>query len=398
MSEPPFQTRISRRHVLIGGTLGLAAMLSGISSCDTPGTITVNFLYSTEKSEWLEPAIQAFNNSNRQYNGKVIQVISTNSGSLDFAEKIVKNQLQPRPDAWCPASELELNRLDHLWQKANGLPVISSSTDLAPRSLVRSPFVFAVWKDRAAALLNAYTCVDWDTIHTALSLQDGWSNRALKHPEWGTQIHLGQTRPDLSNSGLLSTTLMACAYFGSLNLSLTQAQVKDPTLWKYLAVFENAVNHFGESSGTYFSEAVIGEGPAAHTITLTYESLVLLQDHVPEPLEMFYPKVNVISTHPFAILNGPWLTSERQQAAKMLRDFLRSDEQQREAIKHGFRPWDSTKPLADKNDPKNPFNKFSQLSPAHALDTPIEPVITTPSGDVVDALITQWQNHYPWPS
>jgi len=428
MSNPLSQARISRRTML-SRMLSLTAASAGLGACGTTqtpqtiindcrdltltpssDTVQVHFLYSTEKDAWLQNAITAFQSENHQCNGKPIEIIASSSASVDMVDQILHHQADPDLVACSPASELELSRLVYLSALPTyfGQSIVNSNVNLSPEFLVQSPLVFAVWKQFADTLRNAYTSIDWNTLYQAMKLLNGWQD--LKHQEWGTQIHLGQTLPTESNSGLLALTLMANAYLTSKQRALTADTVKkDPDLWDYIDTFESRVNVYGKSSGTYW-DRVVGLGSGQYAIVLTYENLVLRTNN--PQLEMFYPTQNLISNHPFAILNNPLLSrhpqqlQEQQQAARAFRDFLRRDDQQKAAMQFGFRPWNTKRQLADpgpKNDPKNPFdhlkptNRFSSLSPVHTLDTGID-VITAPGGDVVDALITKWKEKYPNPT
>jgi serine/threonine protein kinase len=157
---------ISRRGFIIGGLVaagviaggGLAASrILGGSGPATSGTVRVDFTFSTEKAEWLSAALTAFNNSPQVKlagGNKIIQVVLNDSGSLDVKDKIVKGELQPV--AWSPASDLELQRLSYAWTKSHPQDIISSSTDLIPKSLVSSPLVIAVWQSRAEAFISKY--------------------------------------------------------------------------------------------------------------------------------------------------------------------------------------------------------------------------------------------------
>jgi len=350
----------------------------------------------------MQAAISAFQKSSAALLGgsnKVIQIDSDNSGSLDVGDKILSGEDQFA--AWSPASELELNRLSFKWKNKYGRDIIGSSTELTPQSLVSSPLVFAVWKERADVLQSKYGSIDWPTIYTALKLNNGWAD--LGHPEWGTAVHLGQTLPDASNSGLLTIMLMAYAYAAQQGRSrLTGDLAGSSALWNYIQVFESAVNGFGRSSGTYIQGA-IGEGPSAFDIITTYENLVLTNQHDAqlrnrEALLMFYPALNAVSTHPFAILDAPWATSEQKQAAQQFRSFLLTREQQLKALQYGFRPSDATIQLTDTSAANNPFKLYAQVSNGHKLEQAIEPQATIPSGDIVEALITQWEQHNPNPS
>jgi len=108
-------------------------------------------------------------------------------------------------------------------------------------------------------------------------------------------------------------------------------------LWNYIGVFESAVNEFGLSSGTYFTDTVIANPPSAHAITMTYENLVLeyqpqAQQSQQEPLLIYYPGLNAVSNHPFAILDAPWVSDEQKTAAMQFCDFLLGADQQRQAL------------------------------------------------------------------
>jgi serine/threonine protein kinase len=404
---------ITRRAALIGG-LGVAgALLAGgwlISRVGsgggnlptTSGSIQLPFAYSTEKAAWLHAAIQAFNNSPTSIltlggtNKSIVPVLLDNSGSLDIADKILSGAV--KPVIWSPANAIELGRLNYKWMNAhNGQEIIPSSTDLAPQALVRSPFVLAMWKSRAAAFRTKMQ-IDWEPLHSALQGR-GWAD--FGHPEWGS-ITLGQTYPTLSNSGLLSVMLMTYAYDhktnGPQHLNTTYIN-NNPGLWSYIEAFEQAVSTFGGSSGSYFLDTIIPQG-YNHSVVLTYENLALsyqqqAQASVGEPLQIFYPSQNIVSEHPFAILDAPWVSDEEKSAAIQLRNFLRGHNQQLQALSYGFRPSDSSISLTNSRGAANPFNQLASLAPASRFDTRISPQVPTPGGDVVDALITQWKNHNP---
>lgn len=392
--------------VIAGGGFAASRIFGGGGRTGTSGTVNVDFVFSTEKADWLNAALATFQNSPRATlasSNKTIQVIPNNSGSLDVKDKIMRGELQPV--VWSPASEVELSRLSYAWIKANknkGEDILYSGTDLVPQSLVSSPLVMAVWKDRAEAFIKTFGKIDLDTLHTALLNNNGWG--ATGHPEW-VAITLGQTRPDLSNSGLLSIMLMAYAYARKNGqVRLTLEMVQRPELWNnYIQVFENAVSHFGESSGTYFQQTIIPEGPSGHSISFTYENLVLLNQSQAvqsgrEALQIYYPGQETISRHPFAILNAPWVTSEQVAAAKQLRDFLLSHEQQRLALQYGFRPSDLSIALTDSSVPNNQFKQLAQLSPGQSFDPQSYPTVPSPQGEVIDELIAQWSKYNPNPS
>jgi serine/threonine protein kinase len=398
------QPRVTRRRLLIGGIAAAAAVTAGgvgllyfsRSTTSQPrvnptGTIPINFTYSTEKADWMKTAVDAFNRSNTIVNGKTVQLMVDPRGSVDAQQRILSGAIQPI--AWSPASSLELNQLSIAWRQAhNGQDIIVSSGDLLPVSLVFSPLVFAVWKERAQVLLNKYGSIDWPGIHSALTLKNGWSDIGGRS-DWGV-VKFGQTRPDQSNSGLLSITLMAYAFYKEQR-GLTVEQIRSSDFLKYFSDIEGAVTQFGRSSGTYLENEVILKGPAAYDITTTYENLVLTLEKEAmqrqgQPLQPYYPGLNIVSDHPYAILQGNWVKPEEQLAAKAFRDFLLAVPQQKQALISGFRPTNPNVHITDTIS----GNPFVGQPPGIQIKSQIQPLAQAPGGDVVNELIKQWSDRY----
>jgi len=398
------QPRVSRRGLLIGGIAAATAVTAGglglfffsRSTTNQPhtspiGTIPITFSYSTEKADWMNAAVEEFNKSNTLVNGKAIQLTLDPRGSVDAQQRILSGDIQPT--AWSPASSLELNQLSTAWRQAhNGQDIIVSTGDLIPVSLVFSPLVFAVWKERAQVLLNKYGSIDWPGIHSALTLKNGWVDIGGM-PDWGL-VKLGQTRPDQSNSGLLTITLIAYAFYNQQR-GLTVEQIRSADFLKYFSDIEGAVTQFGRSSGTYLKNEVIVGGPAAYDITTTYENLVLTLEKEAvqrqgQPLKQFYPGLNIVSDHPLAILQGKWVKSEEQLAAKAFRDFLLAVPQQRQALVSGFRPTNPDVHITD----TVAGNPFVGQSSDVKIESQIQPLAQAPGGDVVNELIKQWSDRY----
>lgn len=403
---------ISRRMLLVGGGIVALAGATGIyfviqsrsgsASSNASGTVTVNLAYSTEKADWLKPAAIAFNAASKQLQGsnKLIQIQLNDLGSVDSVEQILSGQI--KPVAWSPASTLEVNRLNYKWQQARHTPPLVSYTDqFQPTSLVKSPLVLASWRERAQILLNHYRVptLDWDQLSLAFQVGD-WS-QVGGQAGWGP-VKFGQTLPTQSNSGLLTIALLGYHYYKEQR-GLTMAQVStNAPYWPYLGKFEAAVTAFGHSSGTYLTKDAIGYGPAQADIIATYESLVLTtqaqaqrQQH--QPLLISYPSVNLLSDHPFVILQGDWVTPEQKQAALQFRDFLLEKDQQRQALLHGFRPVDISIALQDTTLSNNPFDIQRAIFPNRQPD-PLLAQAQVPDGNTVDALITNWSLNYSAPA
>jgi len=329
---------MSRRSVLAdAGKLAATAIVTGAlgtiivraagggnppSAASGPGTITVPFTCSTEKSEWLQRAAEAFNRQQVTFNDKRIVIELDARGSVDAVQKIVSGDV--RPAAWSPASTLELNQLATSWDATHpGAPILITQGSLAPRSLVSSPLVLLAWQDRATLLRRQFGGLDWQSLHAALTAKGGWGSIAGGETAWG-QVKFGQTRPDSSNSGVLTLALLAAAVAGT-NRPLSVADVSSPAFEQFMRDFEDAVTQFGSSSGP-FTGCAVSRGAAYFDVMATYEHLALVnlaagapQGH---PLALYYPNPTLLSDHPFAILRSA--SAEQAAAAQLFRDFLLS--------------------------------------------------------------------------
>lgn len=402
----PQPKRLSRRNLLAAG-LGAAGILAlggtaaayllyNRGSTTTGGgnpaaTINVLFTCSTEKVDWMTAAVNAFHASNATIGGKAIQIELDLRGSLDGQQKILNGTIQPI--IWSPASFLELNQLVSAWEQAHGgKDIIILSGDLQPKELVFSPLVFAAWQDRSDVLLREYASIDWPSIHAALKLNN-WSDIGGQST-WGP-VKFGHTRPDKSNSGLLAITLLAYSFFKQQR-ELAVSQIDNPQFLSYFNDIEGAVSAFGRSSGTFLTNVVIPLGPPEFDIISTYENLILTNNKTAvavqhQPLQLFYPSLNILSDHPLAILQGSWVTHEQQLAAQTFRDFLLAAPQQRLALATGFRPANPNVHITD----NAPGNVFLRQSPYHITPRPdIEPLAQVPTSAVINELIKQWKANY----
>jgi len=408
-SDP--NTRQSRRHVLrwavaagaiatIGVSFGAYEMLTHGTRSSSPrpvaqGPITFDFAYSTEKDEWITPLIDKFNKQGRVGNRR-ITINRVPNGSVAMQDQIASGQ--EKPVVWSPASSLELNRLSARWK---GPEIIATSGNYVPISLVSSPLVFAIWSERASILLKHYqNSINWANIHDALQ-QKNWANIGGRR-EWGI-VKFGQTNPTLSNSGLLTITLLAYVAAGK-QADLIDSDVNSQAFQQYLTSFDSTVFGFGLSSGPYIDTSVVANGPQQADITCIYENLVLsptLQQKANtrwhQSLQIFYPDLNILSDHPFAILQAPWVSDDQKRAALEFQKFLLEDEQQKQAVELGFRPSPSNTnvQITDSTINNLSFAQLATLSPNHPIDSPIQPVAQPPTGNVINTLLSTWKTLYP---
>lgn len=341
----------------------------------TPGRapVTIAFEYSTEKKEWLEAAVAAFEKEN-----PAIHVELIGKGSLEAAQAILEGT--DHPVLWSPADSLVANLLASDYKTKTNTALYATT----PEPLVLSPLAFVVWEDRAKALGGeTNTQLSWKTIHKAVVSPKGWPGIGGK-PSWGF-VKLGHTDPNRSNSGLEAIVLMAFEYFGTP--TLTVDQLLDAGFQDFVKQLDASVPQFEASTGTLMTD-MIRFGPSKYDIAVVYESLAISQLENAQgrwgSLHVYYPPVTVWSDHPIVLIDDPKHTAEQRDAAKRLIGFLRSARVQGSALRFGFRPADPSVPM--KNAETNPFEKMAPYGVMLDLPAAARP----PDGPVVRNLLMMW--------
>ncbi len=348
----------------------------------TSNPVTITMSYSSEKQAWIEEAVKAFNSEHIRACDGLITVVATPSGSGQSMQGILDSKVQDEPDIWSPAGNVWLTLLNNTWnQQHHGNLINFGATDTP--SLVRSPVVIAMWKDEAEALGWPNKPIGWSDIAALSTNPKGWA--AYGHPEFGS-FKFGHTLPDDSNSGLDAVIAENYAAVNKQN-RLTTADVESASAQDFVANVESSVTHYGDSTG-FFADEMFNKGPGYLSAAVLYENLVVqanepqLYPHLASPVVAIYPKEgSFYSDHPFAILQGNWVTPAKQAGALKFRDFLLSPAQQKEAMLYGFRPANPSTPLA------------APLDLAHGIDpNQLLPgkVLQVPSATVVQAVQASW--------
>jgi Ca-activated chloride channel family protein len=340
-------------------------------------TVTISMVYGSEKEAWLEPLATAFNEARYETEGGArIEVETTPMGSIESAERIVAETLQPT--IWSPASSVYVPVANADWRQSHGEDLVDD-----PEDLVLSPVVIAMWRPMAEALGWPDKALGWADIAEMAISEEGWA--AFDYPEWGS-FKFGHTHPNFSNSGIVS--VIAETYAGAdKQRDLTLEDLQDQTLRNFVENVESSVIHYGRSTG-FFARRMFERGPSYLSAAVMYENLVVEQEtrrlsgeSSQLPVVAIYPKEGTIwSNHPYGILNAPWVTEEQREAAEIFQAYLLDKPQQLKAIEYGFRPADRTIPLT------------SPLDAQHGVD-PEEPktVLEVPEAEVIEGIQTLWR-------
>ncbi len=371
----------NRLHTLLSVFVVLSLLLSAcgqLQSVIPGGTVTIKIVYGSEKQQWLEPLVKQFNDAkNKTSGGKLIIVEATAMGSIESVRGIMDGTLQPT--VWSPASSVYIPVANAEWKKTHSDDLASA----APKDLVLSPVVIAMWRPMAQALGWPGKALGWADIAQLATSADGW--KAYNHPEWG-QFKFGHTHPAYSNSGIVS--IIAETYAGlKKQRGLTAADLQSPDLLKFMTDVESSVIHYGTSTG-FFADRMFGNGPSYLSAAVMYENLIVAQEtkriggqSAQIPVVAIYPKEGTFwSNHPYVVLNAPWVTAEQKDAAGVFQTFLLDKPQQLKALELGFRPADPSIPLA------------FPLDAQHGAD-PAQPqtILEIPNAAIIDGIQNLWK-------
>ena len=341
-------------------------------------TVTISMVYGSEKEAWLAPLVTAFNAARYETaRGARIEIEATPMGSIESAERIIAETLQPT--IWSPASSVYVPVANADWRQNHGEDLVDD-----PKDLVLSPVVIAMWRPMAEALGWPNKALGWADIAEISISEEGWAGYG--YPEWGT-FKFGHTHPNYSNSGVVS--VIAETYAGAnKQRDLTLEDLQSEDLRTFVTDVESSVIHYGRSTG-FFGRRMFERGPSYLSAAVMYENLVVEQEtkrlngeSSQLPVVAIYPKEGTIwSNHPYGILNAPWVTDEQRDAAEIFEAYLLDKPQQLKAIEYGFRPADRTIPLT------------SPLDTQHGID-PEQPktVLEVPDAEVIEGIQAMWRD------
>ncbi len=352
---------------------GGAQTPSSPAGLNPKGSVKLTFTYGSEKEDWIKDVTAGFNaGDHRLGDGRTIVVEAIPMGSGDCIDELLTESR--KADLTSPASAAFI-------QLGNAESRAKSGKDLVgpTENLVLSPVVIAMWKPMAEAIGYGKKPVGWGDILALAKDPRGWS--AYGHPEWGP-FRFGHTSPESSNSGLISIFAEAYAATGK-KAGLTIADVNAPSTAQFVAGIERSIVHYGSSTG-FFGKKMFANGPEYLSAAVMYENMITesygSKYSLPYPIVAIYPKEGTFwSDHPVGVVQRPWVTPEKKEAAKVYIDYLLAKPQQEKAMPYGFRPGAVDVPLA------------APIDAAHGVD-PKEPLTTleVPQVEVIHALLALW--------
>ncbi len=362
------------------------AAVSASGELPARARVTLPFLFSTEKEEWLRGAVAEFEKAHPE-----VEVQLEPKGSLEAVRSLLAGE--SRPVLWSPADSLAVNLLTDQWKLAKGTDPLVRDGTRWPRSLLLTPLVFVAWESRAKVLLGKSVDLSWTRVRDAVASKKGWAGLG-GDPAWA-YVKFGHTDPTRSNSGLQALSLMAYGFYDKQD-SLSVPDATAARFQDFVRAIESGrrAQDFAASSTGPFMENFIRQGPSLYDVVIVYEATAVVE--MPravgrwEPIRVFYPSINLWSDHPACLLAGDWVTAAQREAAGQLVDYLMSAAVQQRALQQGFRPGNLDVPVISQ-DSQNPFNRYKDMG----LRVDVPRIAASPDGAVLQALLQTFQRNSP---
>jgi Ca-activated chloride channel family protein len=316
--------------------------------------VTLQVAYSPEKGELFRALAAGFNASKaRTGDGRPIRVEAQEL----TPERMIQSAAEGQFHAVSPDSSIWLDTLDRAWMAEQGTNVglVGETVRYAV-----SPVVLAMWEDVARQMGYPELAIGWGDL---LGKAQGDPQFRWSHPSTS------------SASGLLATL---AEFYAAVEKTrgLTEEDAKAQPTLDYVSALEKTVRYYGEGEWAVVQQA-LAEGRAYLDAFVCQEQLVVyFNERSADRLVAIYPREGTLwEDHPLALLELSDLSPEARQAFGLFRDFLQSEESQRQILAAGYRPADLSIPLNSASSPLTPANGVDPTQPQTTLQIPNPSVI-----------------------
>jgi len=321
---------------------------------------------NTSLSAWLDGSVDAFNRASvKTQSGKPAYAVITYEEAGETVRNIADGA--ELPTLWIPDDEVWTSVLAQ-----RGQAVFQGNC----QSTATSPLVIAMWRPIAEALGFPGRSLGWLDVGSVAADPSAWEY--YSGGNFGPALNIGHTHPGLSASGA-STMLAIVQAARSKTEAVSLADVQEPIVQASVAAFEGTVALFSQSPeklGKTLQERGINYLAAA----VVYESTVVNYGGGGENgIVAVYPfEGTFMATHPACVSSAA--STEQQEAARLLRDFLVGVDAQKAALAEGLRPVNPDVALG------------APLDAEHGVDTSKPTArFNPPSADTIFAVAELWQ-------
>ncbi|MFQ5818809.1 MAG: extracellular solute-binding protein [Candidatus Heimdallarchaeota archaeon] len=285
-------------------------------------------VYGSEKRAWIDEVAPDFEAWwSMKYPDRSLKLDFTPLGSRESMLQIIRETVAPT--IWSPASSLWIPLMNYLWNQQHSHDAVQNFTLIeGTHPLVQSPIVIGTWAKYASQ--NNIT---------------GFTSLHQLATQPNSDLRFAHTDPQLSNSGFLSVILEISTALGKPPDQITLTDLSNEAMLRWMIELESRVQFYIGSTG-FLADSAVSEGPQTLNAFVLYENLIIDNNRYSGPvnrwndiLKAVYPEEGTLmNDHPFAILQGDWVTKEEKNAAQEFLAFLLSTEIQKKAMVYGFRP------------------------------------------------------------
>jgi len=340
-----YLTRKGMRFVAIvvagGGAALLLWLATNVLNVPLPGVDTspldVQIIVAPQAFDWVSEAAERFNAEARRLNRRPIVIHLVEQDGLSLHAQVSAAGLNPALAAWIAEGAFTLD-LVNLAASQSG----SSDTFTAEGSVAQSVMMWGGFADRIAALDGEFGGLTWKALHEAAIARSGWSSLGGQ-PEWGF-FKLVLPDPSKSSEALAALLTAAAEYHGKT--SLTAVDVSDARFQQWAQELVDAVPNFanlGSEPGKALAVRGASAGDAGQLLEVDW--LIAAEGMTQKQATAFrYAPTAVVFDFPFGVWSGSAGAggaaedSSRRDAARLFRDFLMQEPQQRRAEAFGLRP------------------------------------------------------------
>ncbi len=375
-------------------TLTLAASLLFLGSCRNNSSsqgFEVKFLVGSALEQFCTEAASQFNQQKpKTDDGEAFYVTCEGKGSGDVVSSVVNLAQQLKqgtlsendpqfPTLISVDGEIYhaqlLYQINQIYPGQDYIPEITEAPLLA-----HSPMVFMASSDVAQGIrqqADIYTALVSARTHQDLNPND---------PPVG--INFVHTAPTRSNSGLqtLVTQFASVSQIPPEQLTVADVEKYQDQVQK----IQGKITRYGISTDS-LARDMVKNGIFWASVGSVYESSVIAANsesgNAQTRYEAIYPKATFTSNMRGILPNAPWVSPSEKAAAEKVIEFMRSPQAQKIAVNLGLRPGVPGIELG---------NKFSAQYgvDANATYNSLRP----PQPEVVEAMLTSWQNYAKKPS
>lgn len=301
--------------------------------------LELRVLTSPEKRPWMEEVLLGFAGpAATTSDGRLIEVRTIALDDEEAIDRVVNGTLQVHLVS--PSMGLVLER-----GNADSAELFGRTIFGAPRSLLRSPIVIAMWKPMAEALGWGERSVGWRELLEIARHPQGWAH--VGQESWGP-LRFAYPHPRATSTGLATVSSQTAAFGPAVGSQRWSAPSEEALA--ALRDLQRAVAHYGDAPSAVVRRLQSG-GSGHLAAAVAFEHVVIEANRQRGgewrlPLVAIYPSDGtIVCDHPIAIVDAEWNTPAHRAASEQVVSYLLASAAQDAALRRGFRPARSDLPL-----------------------------------------------------